>query len=42
MKDMKVCYVFNAIYVYPVNTKHKKVYAMYEATQGIPELIELI
>ena len=32
MKDKKVCNVFNAIYVDPVNTKHKRVYVMYEAT----------
>ena len=32
MKDMKVCNVFNAFYVYPVNTKHKRVYVMYEVT----------
>ena len=29
MKDMKDCKVFNAIYVNPVVTKHKR---MYEAT----------
>ena len=32
MKDIKVCNVFNAIYINPVNTKHKRVYVMYEAT----------
>ena len=29
---MKVCNVFNAIYVYPVDKKHKRMYVMYEAT----------
>ena len=29
---MKVCNVFNAINVDPVNTKHKRVYVIYEAT----------
>ena len=32
MKDMKVCNAFNAIYVDPVDMKHKMVYVMYEVT----------
>ena len=32
MKDKKVCNIFNAVSVNPVNTKHKRVYVMYEAT----------
>ena len=32
MNDMEVCNVINAIYVDPVNTKHKRMYIMYEAT----------